>query len=238
MNGLSMFPLISFDLIENRIADQSLVEWGHWLGGCNRPFGRQSFGLFIENQLRSVAVSASTVNAKCGGYDRQSVVELARLCSHPDHRDLTRVALRLWRVIGPVCWSRHFWPVVAAVSYSNAIRHTGDIYRFDGWRKVCEVSGGTAGTTWKRPRKKTFDAKVVWAFDIKETTNGNEGNKPSREVKNLHLPDRGIESRERSLDMYPPEWYASPSDERTGRSGSFQWAGSGSRAWLCRRVQV
>lgn len=209
----SMFPLISFDLIENSVADRALVEWGHWLGGCNRPFGKQSFGLFIEDELLSVAVSASTVNAKCGGYDRQQVVELARLCSHPCHRDLTRVALRLWRVIGPICWERHFWPVVAAVSYSNSARHTGDIYRFDGWRKVCEVKGGVAGTTWKRPRKKPYEAKVVWAFELKEHSDGIHGTKKLRKVANLHLSDRGAEGRERNLDLYPPEWNASPSDE-------------------------
>jgi hypothetical protein len=161
-----LFPLITFDLIPNERADAALVEWGHWLGGCNRPFGRQSFGLEIEGELLAVAVSASTVNAHCGGYERLEVVELARLCAHPEHRDLTRPALRLWRVIAPVTWGRHFWPVRALVSYANAIRHTGDIYRFDGWRKVAEVSGGTAGTTWKRPRRVEYAPKTVWAFDL------------------------------------------------------------------------
>jgi hypothetical protein len=161
---VSMFPLVQWDLIPNEQADTALERWGHWLGGCNRPFGRQSFGLFLEDQLVAVAVSASTVNAHCGGYERQTVVELARLCSHPDHRDMTRVALRLWRKTAARVW--HFWPVSVYVSYSNAIRHTGDIYRFDGWHKVADVSGGTSGATWKRPRKKPYEPKAVWAYQL------------------------------------------------------------------------
>src|SRR5574342_418644 len=59
-----MFPLISFDIIDHRTADAMLAEWGHFLGGCKRPFGRQSFGLHLEGELIAVAVSASTVNKK------------------------------------------------------------------------------------------------------------------------------------------------------------------------------
>ena len=42
---MNAFPLVSFDLVDNALADALLETWGHWLGGCNRPFGRQSFGL-------------------------------------------------------------------------------------------------------------------------------------------------------------------------------------------------
>lgn len=83
---MNWFPLARFDLIENELADAMLVEWHHWLGGCNRPFGRQSFGLFVADTLVSVAVSASTVNETCGGWPRMQVVELARLCSRVDQR--------------------------------------------------------------------------------------------------------------------------------------------------------
>lgn len=159
-----MFPLVAFDLIPNDIADIALVEWGHWLGDCNRPFGRQSFGLTLEGQLIAVAVSASTVNETCGGYHRKDCVELARLCSHPAHRDVTRVALRLWRKVAPLAWARKYWPVKALVSYANAIRHKGDIYRFDGWTKVADVPGGVAGGGYQRGKK--YDPKSVWAFQL------------------------------------------------------------------------
>lgn len=160
-----MFPLVSFDLMDNGNADELLMRWGHWLGGCGRPFGRQSFGLAIEGEILSVAVSASTVGATCGGIPRKECVELARLCSHPDHRDLTRACLRLWRVIAPTTWERAYWKPRALVSYSNAIRHTGDIYRFDGWKKVGDVKGSVGGGNWTK--KKAAEEKAVWVFDLR-----------------------------------------------------------------------
>jgi hypothetical protein len=165
---VNLFPMAAFDLIPDDRADACLAEWGHWLGACSRPFGRHSFGLFIHGELLCVAVSASTVNATCGGYPRSEVVELARLCSHPDHRELTRIGLRLWRVVAPGCWARDFWPVTAAVSYSNNARHKGDIYRFDGWKKVKDVPGGCTGPNAGYTRKKSYEAKTVWAFEFKQ----------------------------------------------------------------------
>jgi hypothetical protein len=163
---MNLFPIVSFDLIDDVLADECLVRWGHWLEGCNRPFGRHSFGIFVHGELLCVAVSASTVNAMCGGLPRSEVVELARLCSHPDHRDLTRVGLRLWRITAPGCWARDYWPVTHVVSYSNNARHTGDIYRFDGWTKVQEVKGGTTGPNATYNRKKSYEAKSVWVFSL------------------------------------------------------------------------
>jgi hypothetical protein len=85
--SLDLLPLVAFDRIGNEEADRLLKEWGHWLGGCNRPFGRQSFGLQVADLgLIAVAVSASTVNETCAGWPRREVVELARLASHPEYR--------------------------------------------------------------------------------------------------------------------------------------------------------
>lgn len=170
--GAELFslPLIGFVGIENVLADAALVEWGHWLGGCNRPFGRQSFGLMLNGDLVSVAVSASTVNARCGGYRRSEVVELARLCSHPDHRDLTRPALRLWRKVAADLWPH--WTATAYVSYADATRHKGDIYRFDGWRKVADVRGGSKVN---HGRRVSVAPKTVWAFDLPAATQPDPG---------------------------------------------------------------
>jgi hypothetical protein len=165
-----MFPLVSFDLIDDALANEKLVAWGHWLEGCERPFGRQSFGLYVESELLSVAVSASTVNGTCGPYQRQECVELARLCSAPEHRDLTRPALRLWRKVGPAAWARAYWPVRGCVSYQNAVRHTGDIYRHDGWIRVKFARGGKSGPNSTWTRSKEYDPKWlwVWPLDAKE----------------------------------------------------------------------
>lgn len=161
--SLEMLPLVAFDRIEDARADQLLKEWGHWLGGCNRPFGRHSFGLALADVgIISVAVSASTVGATCGGYPRNEVVELARCASMPGYQWASRVALRLWRETANRYWAADYWPVRAAVSYSNALRHKGDLYRFDGWTKVADVAGSVGGGSWST--QKQAEPKVVWVW--------------------------------------------------------------------------
>lgn len=161
---MSLFPIAAFDLIDDEEADRLLERWGHWLGACNRPFGRQSFGLFIGDAVVSVAVSASTVNEMCGGWPRRRVVELARQASSPDHRAFTRVCVRLWRELAPAPWSAKYWPVAAVVSYHNRNRHLGNIYRFDGWKKVADVPGSTGGGTYTK--KKIAEPKSVWVYEL------------------------------------------------------------------------
>ncbi len=161
---MNLFPLVAFEITADCEVDQLLVDWGHWLGGCNRPFGRQSFRLVVGGRgIVAVAVSASTVNKTCGGFDRKDVIELARLCSKPSEEWATRVMLRLWREVAPKVWP--YWVARALVSYSNSVRHTGNIYRFDGWRKVGEVPGGVAGGNWTRGKR--YDPKAVWVWDLK-----------------------------------------------------------------------
>lgn len=160
---MTLFPIVTFDQIDKADADRALAAWGHWLGPCNRPFGIQSFGLFVRGALVSVAVSASTVVDRCAGYDRCEVIELTRQCSAPEWRSMTRVCVRLWRELAPGCW--HHWQAKALVSYSNAIRHSGDIYRFDGWTRYGDVKGG-AKVNYGRP--KVIDPKTVWVYPLVE----------------------------------------------------------------------
>lgn len=164
--SMGFFPLAGFDLITHDAADQALEAWGHYLGACDRPFGRQSFGLYLGLDLISVAVSASTVSDTSGGYQRTEVVELARLVTRPSDRWATRVTMRLWREIAPGCWAAKYWPVRAAVSYSNETRHKGDIYRFDGWTKVAVMPGSTGGGTYSK--KQPSEPKAVWVYDLRK----------------------------------------------------------------------
>lgn len=163
---MNLFPIVAFDLIDDARADQALNDWGRYLGQLDRPYGRHSFGLFLHGELLCVAVSASTTGITCGGYRRQECVELARLVTHPEHRELTRVGLRLWRVVAPGCWAREYWAVRACVSYSNRNRHCGDIYRFDGWRKVKDVPGGKTGPNAGHNPSKQYEPKSVWVFEV------------------------------------------------------------------------
>ena len=162
---MSLFPLVAFYEIEASEADAALARADHYLGPCDRPFGKQSFGLVVNGELASVAVSASTVGSTCGGFNRGEVVELARLGSLPGKRAWTRVALRCWRELAPSQWPH--WPVRACVSYSNETRHKGDIYRFDGWTKVAVMPGSTGGGTWTH--KQPSEPKAVWVYDLART---------------------------------------------------------------------
>lgn len=166
---MSLFPLCSFERIDNHEANCKLVEWGHYLKGCNRPYGKQSFGLFFKGKLVSVAVSATLVKSSCFGYKRTETVELARLCTDPSHRAMTRVCLRLWRECAADQWAE-YWPVKQLASYSRRDRHTGSIYRFDGWQHVCitrasKVGNGTRHSTAGRD----IPSKDFWVYRLEAT---------------------------------------------------------------------
>ena len=166
-------------------ANTLLVRWGHYLGPVNRPFGSQAWALDICGEPVSVAVSCSTVSEHIAwtevttqgeGDDlevvvskrelpRSELVELARLCSDPAQRWATRPMLRLWREVAAPRWP--YWPVTAAVAYSQNARHQGDIYRFDGWAKVSDDCGSSGGGTWSRKRYATDAAhgrKTLWLW--------------------------------------------------------------------------
>lgn len=161
----SLVPGIAVEEVHGDIADDLLTRWGHYLGACDRPFGKQSVVLTVNGQPTAVAVSASTVSATVAGYDRQQVVELARLCSAPGANWATRVMLRLWREVTAPSW--RYWPPAAAVAYSKNDRHDGRIYRFDGWTKVTDSAGSSGGGTWTRQREPgaaATGAKTLWIW--------------------------------------------------------------------------
>lgn len=162
--------------IPTAIANKLLTTWGHYLGPCERPFGAEAWALEVAGQPVSVAVSASTTSSTAAGYDRQQLVELARLCSAPTARWATRPMLRLWREVAAPAWS--YWPVTAAVAYSQNDRHEGRIYRFDGWTRVTDRAGSNGGGTWSAKRTDGHAArgsKALWLWHYQDATD-NETN--------------------------------------------------------------
>lgn len=159
-----MFPLLSFVEIDNHEAERALIRSEHYLGPCNRPYAKQSFGLLLRGQLVSIAVSASTPAPTCDRYARKEVVELARLASLPGYNTFTRVAIRAWREIAPAVWAQRYWHPIACVSYSSETRHKGDVYRFDGWRKVAIVRGSTGGGHHSKRQER--DDKAIWVWKL------------------------------------------------------------------------
>jgi hypothetical protein len=147
-------------------ANDFLIKVEHDLGPVHRPFRSEAFGLELDDRLIAVAVSASIVHGPVAGYERQEVVELARLGW--TERWVGRIMLRYWREVCGPRWAN--WPVKAAVSYSNR-RHTGDLYRFDGWRKVRDDAGSSGGGAWSRKRYATeaaFGKKTLWCWRYEE----------------------------------------------------------------------
>lgn len=60
----NLFPIAAFDLIPDDRAATALVTGRHWLGPCNRPFGRQSWGLTLHGEL--VAEARNSTPRRCG----------------------------------------------------------------------------------------------------------------------------------------------------------------------------
>jgi hypothetical protein len=148
-------------------ANALLIDWGHYLGPCNRPFGAEGWVLEVAGQPVSVAISASIVGPTAAGMPMRELVELARLCSAPTARWATRPMLRLWREVAGPAW--RYWPVRAAVAYSANARHPGDLYRFDGWTRVTDSAGAPSGpnATWSKPRGAEHAAagrKSLWIW--------------------------------------------------------------------------
>jgi hypothetical protein len=139
--------LVPIDLDE---ADALLIEWGHYLEECDRPFRNEAWALDVLGEPVSLAITSSIVSTTVAGYGRKQVVELSRLATKPGERWATRVALRLWREIAAPRYLP--WVPDAAVAYSKNDRHDGRTYRFDGWTKVTDKAGSSGGGTWSRKR--------------------------------------------------------------------------------------
>lgn len=154
---------VSVIRVERGVANELLVEWDHPLGPCTRPFGREYFVLVVSGEPVALASSVSTVSAPVyQQYTRRNVVELGRLARSPRHPHALRAMLRLWREYLAPMWA--YWPVEAAVSYALP-GTTGDLYRFDGWKKVRECRPWAGGGTRARPPRKIEGVKSLWIYE-------------------------------------------------------------------------
>ncbi len=170
-------PMVALSVLSIDDANRLLVDWEHKLGPVHRPFTQEAYALELDGRPLSVAVSASTVSSHVTGrdgdtevrYGRQEVVELARLASAPEARWANRVMLRLWREVCAQRWRD--WPVTAAVSYSHNGLHTGQLYAFDGWRKINSNCGSNGGGTYSRSRSASdavHGRKSLWLWKYRQ----------------------------------------------------------------------
>lgn len=136
-------PVVHIDAIDRDELNRWLVAWGHRMGEFKRPrYTIEAHHAMFHNGVPvAVATASETVREVVGdtGIRRVECVELARLCAARPH--LCRPMLRLWRefVFPAVALAHHR---SCAVSYQDTALHSGDVYRFDGWRKAGTGGGG------------------------------------------------------------------------------------------------
>jgi antitoxin VapB len=159
----SMFPLVSFDQIELVDANKLLVEFGHKMGPLNRGNqGAWCFAMFHNDEPVGVVTASWLIGRHLGGCDRKwnrdNTLELSRLAAA--RSGLCRVVLRAWRefVLPAIAEQNGF---IAAASYQDTDQHTGNTYRFDGWKKIGKSSSGT-DTRSCRPGRK----KAIWLWEL------------------------------------------------------------------------
>ena len=153
-------PLVSFDQITKDELNICLVQWEHRMGPWNRPdYGNARFhGLRHDGKLVAVTATDQLITAEVCGLSREAAIELGRVCAEREH--LNRVVLRLWRefVFPAVCAARGCtW----AISYQDAVIHSGNLYRFDGWSQLGISRSGTDQRSGRKGRK-----KVIWGWQL------------------------------------------------------------------------
>ena len=153
-------PIAHVAQISREVANGLLVEWGHRMGPLNRgnTCGENHHALYVLGRPVALASSSGLIREHVGGglsdLTRANTVELSRLCA--GERWACRVMLRLWReVIFPASGKRY------AISYQDAVLHTGSTYRLDGWRKhPIESRSGTDSRSGRKGRR-----KVIWIWE-------------------------------------------------------------------------
>jgi hypothetical protein len=148
-----MFPLASFDGIDLAVANELLVRWAHKMGPLLRgnSGSMHNHALFVHGQPVAVVCTSSLIREHCGGglshMNRSNAIELSRLCAGEPWA--CRVALRLWReLVFPGTGATY------AISYQDAVMHTGNLYRFDGWTRSGFSSSGTDSRSGRKGRRK------------------------------------------------------------------------------------
>jgi antitoxin VapB len=153
--------MITYEPIRLETANDCLVAWGHRMGPLLRGNQRGiHHALLHDGQPVAVTMTSTLIRERVGGVDgldldRSNTVELSRLCAA--RPGLCRVALRLWReFVFPSLDGAYRY----AISYQDAAQHSGDTYRFDGWRRVGYSHSGR-DTRSGRPGRN----KYIWLWE-------------------------------------------------------------------------
>lgn len=155
--------MIAFRRWEAAPVNALLEAWGHYLGPQEGPRMVLWYGLFLGGAPVGAAVSASPRGATCGGIPWRHVCECARIVTAPEHRDMTRVALRCWRKLAAQDWANEYGGLVTHLAaYSDSSRHPGSIYRTDGWTLHDERPRGRGGLRERNQQRVALKKLWLW----------------------------------------------------------------------------
>ena len=148
---MTLLPIITFDTIQLDVANECLIQWGHKMGPLHRGNqGATCYALYHDGRPVAVTTASNLIAPRVGNAPhllRENTVELSRLCA--ERSGLCRVAIRLWReFVFPTL------PYQYAVSYQDADLHSGNTYRFDGWKRVSFSRSGTDTRSGRPGRNK------------------------------------------------------------------------------------
>lgn len=155
-------PICILKKVPLKEANFYLEKWQHKMGPLARgKQGAVCHMLYFRDEPMAVTTASNLISSNIAGQPRltrENTIELSRLCAC--RANICRVALRMWR--------EFIFPELGysvAISYQDKNLHTGNIYRFDGWKKIGYSHSGKDTRTGRLGRD-----KYIWAWP----TNYNE----------------------------------------------------------------
>lgn len=190
--ALRFSPVVAFYQVDIEEAEELLIAWRHPLHlpdeehpegrPYTRPFGRMCFVMEDRGRIAAVVVLASTINAsvcKPRGWHRYNIARIAR---SPDRRDgkCLRAVLRITREYLVPSWIGAYpkWdkrsgelcgkPTIVAVASTSlpGTEGKGDLYRFDGFKRVRVTKGAKGGGHQKPSAANAIadGARGLWVY--------------------------------------------------------------------------
>lgn len=155
-------PLFVFDRIDREELNDCLVRWDHKMGPIQRPEYTPPIDFVLrENGRPLFVIAADTLIRPTCGLDRSEAFELSRMCADPARARISSLAMRMWRALAyPLIVGA--WGSPWVISYQDAARHTGNLYRYDGWLVLgYSVSGSDPRAL---PGTAAVRRKVIWGW--------------------------------------------------------------------------
>jgi hypothetical protein len=156
-------PYISFDLVGREELNACLEAWGHKMGPLNRPEYTKPIDYVLRERGEPLAViAADTLIRETCDFTRREAFELSRMCAHPERRGVSSLMMRLWRAFGYPQIIRA-WGAPWVISYQDAVAHTGNLYRYDGWLRLGYSTSGIDPRAL--PGTASVRRKVIWGWN-------------------------------------------------------------------------